>query len=52
MSKQVQSSFFDLRLKSVDSVAKAGSNIGGVAAGASWHGGLTSPNTLGASHDR
>ena len=38
MSKQVQPAFFDLHAKGVDSVAKAGSNLGGDPARASWHG--------------
>ena len=48
MSKQVQSAFFDLHVKGVDFVAKAGSNLGGDPARASWHSFFTSLNPLGA----
>lgn len=48
MSKQVQPAFFDLHVKGVDSVAKAGSSLSGDLACASWHGYFTSLNPLGA----
>jgi hypothetical protein len=48
MSKQVQSALFDLHVKGVDSVAKAGSSLSGIPARASWHGYFTSLNPLGA----
>ena len=46
MSKQVQPAFFDLHVKGVDSVAKAGSSHSGNPARASWHGHFTSHNPL------
>jgi len=48
MSKQVQSAFFDLHVKGVDSVAKAGSSLSGDPACARWHSYFTSLNLLGA----
>ncbi len=48
MSKQVQTAFFDLHVKGVDSVAKAGYSLGGVPARASLHGYFTFLDPLGA----
>jgi hypothetical protein len=48
MSKQAQLAFFDLHVKGVDSVAKAGSSLSGDPALASWYGHFTSLNPLGA----
>lgn len=48
MSKQVQPAFFDLHVKGVDFVAKAGNSLSCFLARASWHGYFTSLNPLGA----
>jgi len=48
MSKHIQPAFFNLQLKGVDPVAKAGSSLSGDPARASWHGYFTSVNPLGA----
>ena len=48
MSIQVQPAFFNLHVKGVESVAKAGSSLSGNPARASSHGYFTSFNPLGA----
>ncbi|MBE0614127.1 MAG: hypothetical protein IH604_10715 [Burkholderiales bacterium] len=48
MLKQVQPAFFDLHVKGVGCVGKAGSRLSGDPARARWHDHFTSLNLLGA----